>query len=431
MITQLKTKSTSAKQIFDSLTYRQRAIIDIVEFFRKKGICKASQETIGEMLGCSRRTINGEISLLKKIGLLEVQHRFNNSNFTSTSHWFRLPEVQHLLPGYFSNFTVTILSASILLSPLLTSSECFIYKTPSLFPSPSYEGVNMGMEGRTDRKEIEKGEKEVNVPEASHIKKICQSLQRRGSTITNDDALKLLAYQPDVHERASDRFKKEAKGKIKDPLAFYLYLCRDIATNEGRRADWNRVEGLRAEGYVLLEETLQGATSSYAKAPADRQTGPQKQEGVNPSYSEQVQQERKKMAEEAAARKTKTGPRAEEVLKWNETVYELEKRVKAGDMAAQWTLPLAIGTLKHLISEYQVDPDNEAAMAYARAFAAQQAPVQSNDFKTPASCLSSLLPSATIVKKVEPVTLKEDIWEGWKEYDTDDKKEEYHEETYD
>lgn len=448
MITHVKTKSISKeqdpKEIFDSLSYRQIRIIDIAEKYRRKGLCWISQEELGRRLGVRRETINRDIAKLKALGLIEVQHRYNQSNLTSTSHWFRRPEVQNLLPLYFCNFQVVTLSLSLLASPDHTSIERFIYKSPS-YPSLSYEGVNMGKEGRTDRKEIEKEERppkqdeQVSVPEAGHIKKICQSLQRRGSTISNDEALKLLAYQPDVHERASERFKREAKGKIRDPFAFYLHLCRDIATNEGRKADWSRVEGLKGEGYVLLEETLQGMTQTSSTA---TQSGPQKREGHNPSYSEQVQQERKKMDEEAAARKTKKGPPAEEVLKWNQTVYELQQRVDKGDIAAQWTLPLAIGTLKHLISEYEVDPGNEAAMAYARAFTASQkakaqpevpapTPAVSTEFKTPASCLSSLYPSVPLVKKSEPVTLKEDIWEGYKEYDPGLKEEEFNEEIYD
>ena len=406
MITQLKTKSTVKqqvpKEILDSLSYRLLSIIDICEYFRKKGCCFISQETLARKLGVSRKTINRDIAYLVDVGLLEVQHRFNNSNITSTSHWFRRSEVQNLLPYYFCNFVVITLSLSMLSSQGYTSIEKLRFKNPSFYLSPSSEGVSMGKEaGRTARKETKK-EESMGVPEASHIKKVCQALQRRGSTITNDDSLKLLAYQPDVHERASERFKK-AQGKIKDPLAYYLFICKDILSQDGRRADWQRVEKLRQEGFVLLDQTLQGATVSYVGTRAEK-TNPQKGNEVAPPYSEQVAFERKRMAEEAEARKSKTGPLAEEVLSWQQVVQELQRRVSEGDLGAQWTLPMAIGKLKHLISQYQVEPDSGKAMAVAQ----RPTPISSPDFKTPASVL---------LKKSEPVALKDKVWEDWKEHD--------------
>ena len=423
MISQLTLKSNPEEQKLQSLTYLQRSLIDLIQFFRRKKGCYVSQATMGRILGYSRRTINREIAKLVALGLLEIKHRYNNSNVTTLSGFFSLPHVKKILSKYFSNFEETSPDMGKVRGVCLTSNVSFSY--PSILPS---EGVPLQGGGETEdynEKSLEEDEAvsqptsipQSNTDEATQVKKICVALQRRGSTVTNDDALKLLAYSPDVHDRASKRFKANAF-TIKDPLAYYLFICKEIVSQDGRRADWQKVNGLREDGFVLLEETLQGSTRSTTGAST---AGPQKRDGGGQSYSEHVKQEQRRMADEASARKTKSGSLAEEVLGWHHVVVELQRRVAEGDIGARFTLPHAESKLKYLISQYQGNTDPSVVKKNMTIIDSV------SNFKTPASILSSS--SATCLKKVESATLKdepaEDIWAEWQDYDPMLESEEY------
>lgn len=408
MITQLKaSSSTRHKEKLKKLSSLDIQLIDKVHSYN--GELKASQETLGEWFGgYSREYINRRVSRLVKDGFLYVKHRFNNSNVTSLGSFFLKPDVQKLLPLFFKTFKPILFSVSMLASAA-PDHKC--HTTFRKLPEAnSLSNLASSLIG------YPKGQGEsVVVPEAGLIKKVCLSLMRRGASVENDDALNLLAFPVSAHERAIEEVKKQKN--INSPKAYYFSLVRKFTVEDGYQPNWTKVQQLRDSGFRILqpeEEKKQATQSSTRSSFGNSAKYPQKQEGVSRSYADQVQQERSKMAEEAAARKTKMGPLAEEILGWQKTVVELQRRVSEGDIGAQWTLPMAIGKLQYLITQYEVDPDNRNAMAATR----QLSPVAaSSDFKTPASVLKSLSPLQPIVKKSEPVALKSDMWDDWKEYD--------------
>lgn len=411
MITHVKaSSSTRYKEKLKKISPLGIQIIDKSHSY--DGELKASQETLGEWFGgYSREHVNRTISALIKEGFLHVQHRFNNSNITSLGSFFLKPDVQHLLPLFFKTFKPILFSVS-MLSSAAPDHKCHTtFRNPEASGSYSLSILASSLIGYS------KGQGEsVVVPEAGLIKKVCLSLMRRGASVENDDALNLLAFPVSAHERAIEEVKKQKN--INSPKAYYFSLVRKFTVEDGYQPNWTKVQQLRDSGFRILqpeEEKKQVTQSPTRSSFGNSAKYPQKQEGVSRSYTEQVQQERKKMAEESKKWENSGMTLAEKIMYWNNVLVETQRKADEGDQIAKNGIPFAKMILQGFMDAYVVNPDNEKAMATARSFTA---PVSStSEFKTPASCLSSLIPSKPVVNKSEPVALNSDMWDDWKEYD--------------
>lgn len=85
----------------------------------------------------------------------------------------------------------------------------------------------------------------------SKMRGIARALRERGATITNEDALALFAFEESLHDRVIQKIKTV---QVNHPAAFYFSHIRELAVWEKSKINWQLVEQLRDEGFVLIQD---------------------------------------------------------------------------------------------------------------------------------------------------------------------------------
>ena len=163
---------------------------------------------------------------------------------------------------------------------------------------------------------------------ANKARAIALALRKRGSTLENDEALKLLAYPEEVLDKAIKVMR--GRTNIRNAVGYFFSICNEEMTKLSMRADWDAVRLYQQNGIVLIrsideERTIQAQQPQVT--PDVLESGsPKRGDYAKPSspevpYAEQVRRTQAKERAEAEARK----PKEDDVDGWRKAVDELKK----------------------------------------------------------------------------------------------------------
>lgn len=230
--------SINQLKYIENLSPDYKSVLDtIVSYAGRYGVVTLSQPTLASMHSLSLRTISTIMKYFRALGLIQVKHRWKTSNETVLGDIFIQPEFRSHLFKLFPQFPTkekVILSLS-----LLKSSVAFHFSKIVLRNVLSYVSGY--------RRPHMKGEL------ITKMRGIALALRERGATLTNEDALALFAFEESLHDKVIQKIKTV---QVEHPAAFYFAHIRELAVWEKSPINWQLVEQLRDEGFVLLKEEV-------------------------------------------------------------------------------------------------------------------------------------------------------------------------------
>lgn len=294
-------------QIRERITPSEDCILTILleEFsltIKKHGGTTIPHDVIATKAGVSTRTVERAISKFKLLGLFTTERRFDNSNVTKMTSFWRRPNVQKELSLSYSRFPVFRMAFAALSLGLLLSTKVFSENMSDLrinLKTVIRNGINL--------KDPEMKEK------ISKVLSIRDALLRRGEK-DPIDCYKLLAFS---NACLDDCIAKMKHATPRQPYSFFVQMALDYSKWNSEKPDWQLADTLRLKKLPEIENPLARPVS----APATPGKTVYKQTGGEKSPSLEVRKSNEQLVRETKERQK----REERELQEREEARRLER----------------------------------------------------------------------------------------------------------
>jgi hypothetical protein len=278
-------------QIRERITPSEDCILTILleEFsltIKKYGGTTIPHDVIATKAGVSTRTVERAISKFRLLGLFTTERRFDNSNVTKMTSFWRRPNVQKELSLSYSRYPIFRMAFAALSLGLLLSTKVF-----SENMSVSRINLKTVIRNGINLKDPEMKEK------ISKVLSIRDALLRRGEK-DPIDCYKLLAFSNACLDDCIAKMKHATPGQ---PYSFFVSLALEYSKWNSEKPDWTTVDTLRQQKLREFETKRQDV---FKKTMPEKTKDTQKRDDVRTSNTNRTQLTKQQEREAAEARKT-------------------------------------------------------------------------------------------------------------------------------
>jgi hypothetical protein len=249
------------ENLFSMLTPKQSLVLDAyvsewADPIKRIGGTTIDAETIGKLVNCSEKTVYRANAKFRELGLITTKKRFDNSNITKPTPWWRSPAVQSALPLFFSRYPIfrqSVLSIGLLLSlsAFQKTSDRDREKLSACFPDIKSLVIGNGINRSARFKGYQKGRFSIDMKQKiEKVQWIERGLVSRGEKEVID-RYKLMAFSDECLDYCIGKMKY---AKPKYPYRFFLATAYEWCRYENKEPDYALAESLRLEGVFEPKE---------------------------------------------------------------------------------------------------------------------------------------------------------------------------------